>query len=250
MAKESQTDFMELTWSQRFQFVRVTSFFFAITVMVFTRRKLGFRMIKPIIMVVLTLSMLTAAIMFQQVLGPCVWPMVLYALAMYGWSMYQRWCRWKELCRGERWHSYAPGISYLESLPWPEFMLRCRRITRFIEPPLVMLAGLILGLTLSRGLGIWLVWSGIFLFVFEQNLFESTLASSLDTLDGLVAAEIQAENVQHFEQPQPEQKPRTLEETAGIPTGLAPDIEKQVELRKVKRAKAPDNLAGATAGNS
>jgi hypothetical protein len=34
-----------------------------------------------------------------------------------------------------------------------------------------------------------------------------------------------------------------LEETTGIPTGVAPDIHRQVELRKTKRAAAPDNLA-------
>jgi hypothetical protein len=35
-----------------------------------------------------------------------------------------------------------------------------------------------------------------------------------------------------------------LEDTAGIPTGLAPDIAKQVEIRRARRNKpTPDNLA-------
>ena len=40
-----------------------------------------------------------------------------------------------------------------------------------------------------------------------------------------------------------------LEETAGIPTGVAPDIHRQVELRKAERAAAPDNLAGTLPEN-
>jgi hypothetical protein len=36
---------------------------------------------------------------------------------------------------------------------------------------------------------------------------------------------------------------RVGEDAAGIPTGIAPDIHRQVELRKAKRAAAPDNLA-------
>jgi hypothetical protein len=36
---------------------------------------------------------------------------------------------------------------------------------------------------------------------------------------------------------------------AGIPTGVAPDIHRQVELRKAERAAAPDNLAGTLPEN-
>jgi hypothetical protein len=61
-------------------------------------------------------------------------------------------------------------------------------------------------------------------------------------LDGLVAAEVASESAKHFDGPQADQKQMQLEETAGIPTGIAPDIHRQVELRKAKRAAAPDNL--------
>ena len=69
----------------------------------------------------------------------------------------------------------------------------------------------------------------------------------LDILDELFAAEVQAETAKHYEGPQADQKQMQLEETAGIPTGLAPDIHKQVELRRAKQRKpAPDNLAPET----
>jgi len=59
---------------------------------------------------------------------------------------------------------------------------------------------------------------------------------------GLFAPEVQAETVKHFEGGAQEEQ-RTLQETAGIPTGLAPDIARQVEVRRAKRKSAPDNLA-------
>ena len=66
---------------------------------------------------------------------------------------------------------------------------------------------------------------------------------NLDILDGLVAAEVQNETVKHFEGPQQGEEQRTLEDTAGIPTGVSFDIHKQIELRRAKeRAAAPDNL--------
>jgi hypothetical protein len=101
------------------------------------------------------------------------------------------------------------------------------------------MAPLKIGPTQSR----WIIWSGIFVYVFEEDWYQKALDQNLDTLDGLVNAEVQEETVKHFQQPQPEQKQRSLEETAGIATGIAPDIEKQVELRKAKRRPAPDNLA-------
>ena len=62
-----------------------------------------------------------------------------------------------------------------------------------------------------------------------------------------IAAEVQNETVKHFEGPQPDEKQRTLEDTAGIPTGVAFDIHRQIELRRAKeRAAAPVNLTMET----
>jgi hypothetical protein len=66
--------------------------------------------------------------------------------------------------------------------------------------------------------------------------YERMLEQDLDILDGLVSAEIQGEVAKHYDGPQADQKQLKLEETGGIPTGVAPDIHRQVELRKAKRA--------------
>ena len=46
--------------------------------------------------------------------------------------------------------------------------------------------------------------------------------------------------VQHFEGAQPEQKQRSLEETAGIPTGIAPELEVQIQKRRKRKPLADD----------
>ncbi len=98
----------------------------------------------------------------------------------------------------------------------------------------------------TRQLGAWILLSSLALYIYEQALYERQLERDLDMLDGLVTAEVQSETAKHFEGPQADQKQMRLEDTAGIPTGIAPDIHRQVELRKAKRAAAPDNLATET----
>jgi hypothetical protein len=236
-------DFLSMSWGQRFKFIRQLSLFPAITVMVFTRRRLGYRMMNPTWLLIMMIIMLVAVAVFPDWAGPFKPIMVIYALAMWGMGLWHRRQRWTELGSGVRWHTYSPGISWLEYIPWPAFFQGHSRVRRFIEPPVVAIIGLIVVFLLSRGLGMWIIWSALFLSVFEQDLFEKQLAMSLDTLDGLVNSEVQEENVKHFQQAQPNQKPRSIEDTAGIPTGIAPDIEKQVALRKAKRQPPPDNLA-------
>jgi hypothetical protein len=233
----------DMTWLEKIDLIRAFSLFPAITVMVFIRKKIGFRMVKPTWLVILTIIMLLVPVIFKAVAAPFGFLMVIYALAVLGLGLWQRWQRWCELCRGERWHSYSPGISYLENLPWPPVLKSHRRVNRFIDPAAVAIVALIIGIVLSHGLGVWLMFCAFFLYVFEQNLYEKQLNRDLDTLDGLFAAEVQGEVVKRFEDgAQAEQQ--TLEQTGGIPTGLSPEIQKQIELRRARQRKpAPDNLA-------
>ena len=239
--------FEDMTWWDKIDLIRTLSLFPAITVMVFIRKKIGFRMMKPTWLIVMAIIMLLVSSMFPQFTAPHGIFMVAYALAMLGLGLWQRWQRWNELCSGQRWHTYSPGVSYLEMLPLPPVLKSHRRVNRFIDPAAVAIVGLLIGLVLSHGLGVWIMFSAFFLYVYEQNLYEKMLAHDLDTLDGLIAAEVQGETVEFFEGKQPDEQQRTLEETAGIPTGLAPDIARQVEVRRAKQRKpAPDNLAPET----
>lgn len=246
----------ELTMFQKMQVWRAIALFPAITVMVFMRRKIGFRMMKPNWLVAMTVILCLIPLFLSGIAAPFGFLMPLYAFAMLGMGLYQRWKRWGELCSGERWHTYSAGISYFEMLPLPAFLQSHGRIYRFLDPIAVVLVGLIVSLALSHGLGIWIMFSGLALHIFEQDVYEKAISRDLDTLDGLIASEVQDETVKHFAGAQPEEKRRTLEDTAGIPTGLAPDIHRQVELRRARVLAAaqaatakpaiPDNLATET----
>jgi hypothetical protein len=74
----------------------------------------------------------------------------------------------------------------------------------------------------TRQLGVWILFSALALFIYKQALNERQLERDLDMLDGLVTAEFQSSTAKHFEGPQADQKQMQLEETAGIPTGIAP----------------------------
>src|SRR5580692_3901232 len=191
--------FEDMTWWDRIDLIRTFSLFPAITVMVFIRRKLGFRMMKPTWLIVLAIVMLFIPFAFSAIAQPFGFLMVIYALALLGLGLFQRWQRWQELCNGERWHTFSPGISYLETLPLPPFFKSHRRTNRFLDPAAVAIVALVVGFLLSHGLGVWLLFSAFFLYVYEQNLYEKQLNHDLDTLDGLFAAEVQAEVVKHFE---------------------------------------------------
>ena len=63
----------------------------------------------------------------------------------------------------------------------------------------------------------------------------------LDTLDDLVDSEVVSSNVDYYSRDgKAEQRP--LEETAGIPTGIAPDIAVQIQRRRNRKQQTPDNL--------
>jgi hypothetical protein len=62
----------------------------------------------------------------------------------------------------------------------------------------------------------------------------------------MIAAEVQTETVEHFSGEQPEAKERSIEETGGIPTGVAFDIQRQIERHRAKQT-ADDEKAKAEA---
>jgi hypothetical protein len=260
MPQQSQPQ-QELTLSEKMKVVQWLAIFPAITIMVFMRRKVGFRMLKP--------SWLIGVAMFLWFInGVCNIDFLIFhpagtlfaefPLLMLLVAFFQRNRRWQEISRGERWHTLSPGISYFEMLPLPAMLKSNRRIYRFLDPAACFVFSMFFGMFFSQPLARWFALSSIALFIFEQTLFEKQLDRDLDILDSLVAAEVQTETVKHFTGAQPGDHQRTLEETAGIPTGVAFDIHRQIELLRAKQTaeatpakpKAPDNLAPEAASSS
>ena len=104
MASQSQRT-EDLTLSEKMKIVQYLSILPAITIMVFMRRKVGFRMLKP--------SRLIGMAFFLWIIGDIFsmlpftkppgfiydrFPLLLLAVGFL-----ERYRRWKELCNGERW---------------------------------------------------------------------------------------------------------------------------------------------------
>ena len=204
----------------------------ALTVMVFLRRDLGYRMLNPLGLIAVTGILFVIAILSQPdnadsgALG-----LLLFALAAFILGMGQRQKRWKELNRGVRQHSYYIGTSPFEKLRWlPMFCRRNRRSARLIDPIFCVAIGFAL-FPVSRLLAMWLIFSGVCLRSFEYTVHHRELNLNLDMVDGLIVSEVQGQTVERFEE-SPGAEPQ--QPTTGIPTGLGPDILENIKRRKAK----------------
>jgi hypothetical protein len=245
MPQQSQPQ-QDLTLADKMKIIQWLAIFPAITIMVFMRRKVGFRMLKPS-------RLITMAMLLWFINGVCNINFLIFKpagfifaefpLLMLLMAFLERSRRWRELCRGERWHTLSPGLSYFELLPLPAFLTAHRRIYRFLDPAACFIFSMFFGVVFSEPLARWIAFSSFALFIYEQTLFEKQLDRDLDILDGLVAAEVQTETVEHFTGEQPDVKQRSLQQTAGIPTGVAFDIHRQIAMLRAKKAAAEaDNL--------
>src|ERR1035438_2772040 len=110
----------DLTLSEKMKLVQYLAMFPAITIMVFIRRKVGFRMLKPswLIGVAMFLWFINGVCNLNfLIFHPAGFLFSEFPLVMLIVAFFQRYRRWQELCRGERWHTLSPGISWLEVLP-------------------------------------------------------------------------------------------------------------------------------------
>jgi hypothetical protein len=161
------------------------------------------------------------------------WPLILFALAFFAWAHIQRWQRWHDICNGVRWHSRTRGVSYLA--PFLGGILNESQIVRFADPLLCALVGL-LCTTISRALGVWIFFAAIALYIVEDAVFQRQLDQMLDQLDGMVDGEVAQTVQEHFTQGTASQKPLSLEQTAGIPTAIAPDLAARIAERRAAKA--------------
>jgi hypothetical protein len=258
MAQQSQSataPFDSLSWQQKVEFVQGIMLYPALTVMVFLRRKVGFRQLKPTRLIGMAALLMAFAYFsgnaptmpfsgyaYGQQPAPASGGgigLTIYAIAMLSWGLFQRRQRWIDLAKnGIRWQTRTTGLSYFKFLPVSTYIVH-----RFIDPLVCIIIGALVSIV-SHPLGLWLMFSGAALGIFEQAVFEKALDSALDQLDCLVEAEVLGETVEHFTGApgttgQPSEKPLSIEETACIPTGLAPDIKRQIAIRQ-KRAPLSD----------
>lgn len=251
------------TIAQKTAMVAAIALFFATPVIILLRRKSGYRFLNPTRVFAMTLVLLFYGIaviiggsLAMGLADPYAPPspvqaineqimyyasgvvIIIFAVVVLATGMLQRWLRWRDIKRGVPWHTYSRGVSWLSFLP-----LSDNKIKRFIDPAVCIIAGAVAVLVNVNFLGYYLFLAGAFLFIFEAWDYDQALTASLDMLDSMVESEVMGSNVEYYTQEKIAQRP--LEQTAGIPTGVAPDIEVQIQRRRARQTP-PNNLASTT----
>jgi len=198
----------------------------ALTVMVFLRQDLGYRILDPLPLAGVSVFMFFAA----GIAGRESYPgyLLAYIVIMLMAATRQRMKRWGQIRRGVKMHSFYIGTSVLDKSWLPNFCRNDRRLERIADPLAAILVGIAL-FPLTHALGLWLMFSGFCLRTLEYAVFRKELHQKLDMVDGLVMAEVQAETVEVFAPP-----PVTNSggpSSGSVPTGLAADIRDRIKAK-------------------
>ena len=250
------------TLKQKMNILQGLAIYPAMVVMLFMRKKLGYRFISPerlIITFILVYAVagistivptgthtVTSAPGYggytQTISVPngsptaSLLPLILLAFAVLITGIVRRIIRYRDIKRGNSWFTQSRGVSYFNFLP-----LSDTAIKRFVDPAAALIVGLILSLFPFHFLGYFIIFCAVSLFIFEAIDFEKSLDLMLDMLDNLIEGETQSDNIEYYSQPHPTERP--IEQTAGIPTGVAPDIAAQIQKRRNRKAGVVfDNL--------
>ncbi len=201
----------------------------ALTVMVFLRRDLGYRIVNPkwlfgVALVEIVISLILHTPGRLNVL-------FLFAVASLACGLIQRFKRWREVNRGVKQHSFYIGTSRFERAALPMFLRRNRRIARSVDPIVCVLTGLYLW-QFFPAFGFWLFFAGMCLAGVEGEVHRNDRNQTLDMVDSIITSETQRDVVQEFED---NPKPRQTESITGIPAGLGDDIHNNLKRRKPKQ---------------
>lgn len=221
----------------------VLASFFAMTVTPPLRIRQGYNMLQPGAALVMTgVMLLFNALMNFQVAVPLIGrvgahetsdALWYYAFAFLGFALWNRRARWKELLRGERWHSYSRGVSRLESF----VPLRQDLIYRIADPAAAFLGGALLRKLGVSALGLWFEIGGVCLYLVENYAYEIALDRDLAILDSLLESDVAAATAEHFTaQEEGQAKSRSIRDTGGIATGADAGLEAVIARRKKEAA--------------
>jgi hypothetical protein len=219
----------EIPLQVNWELMKALSRFPALTVMVCLRRDLGYRAVSLLALVVMTAILIALASNAKPENRPQ--DLMIFALVMFLLGSTQRIRRWRQFRQGVRQHSYYIGTSPFDFRWLPGFIRNERRIARYLDPLVCVVIGFWL-LRYSVCLALWLLFAGVALRAFEDVIYKRELHQRLDTIDGLVMSEIQADNIERFTK---EAAANPQHQRTGVPTGLGDDIQDRIKSRKSKR---------------
>jgi hypothetical protein len=203
----------------------------ALSVMVFFRHDLGYRLLDSTRILCLTIFLVFFGVLAQPG-NEGAEPIALFyfGICFFVLAVAQRIKRWFQFNRAVRQHSYYIGTSPFAFRWLPAFMHRNRRVARFIDPLFCAVIGIAF-YPLSHALTCWLVFSAFCLRAYEYIIHERDRNLEMDSIDGLINAENQGQTVEQFETVQ---DTRPQQQATGIPTGLGQDVREHIKRRRTK----------------
>lgn len=212
----------------------------SLTLIVLLRRKPGYRTVQPWMLALgfLVMFMMGGASLLSGTvggLGPGNYAMLIAAFAVLIAGVFWRWHAWVSLLRAERWHTKSRGVSYLAFLPFREYIIQ-----RYIEPAICIALGMLAVAIFAPSLGIWLIFSGTFLGLYEGLIHEVQVNNILDQFDASIDAEVAGENDAFYRNGQ---NPPSIENSAGVSVGLAPELERAIAHRRASSQVATAQAA-------
>ena len=222
----------------------------ALSVHMFIRRKIGYRVADPVILIVLFLLMFFGP---DAILIPLGWitgvrilylpqaqiAFAIFGLAMVSLGLFHRFRHWQHIKRAEQntWMTTSRGVSHFEFLPIPQHITY-----RFVDAGVCFFVGWLIS---GEWLGYWVMASAVCFMLVENQSYNSQLNHTLDMLDSMIAARAQARLIE-FYKPESNEIRLSRSETAGLPTGIARDVERLISQRYATAAAA-GNLAPSAA---
>lgn len=223
--------FNQMSLLDKAKFFQWLSQFPALSLIACWRADLGYRFLNPLAIGSTVLAMVGIAAFCQPQTKPVF--LLAHAAVFFLCASYLRFKRWREFRRGVRQHTFYIGSTGVRNFLVPNFCRRHRLYERFLEPLVFAAFGVFIFRELSPAWGVWLVGSAICLHVMEQSVHEKEQERQMDMVDGLVSSEVQGAQVERFSEPVA--GAQTAQPSAGIATGLSPDLEDLIARRAKRR---------------
>ena len=196
------------------------SVFPALTLMVMTRSHIGFRLIHPVAVAVVTAGMWMISLMADSASMPRL--LYYHAWAFAIMAGVHRIARWRDFRRGVKQHSYYLGTSVLD-YRWLGFIHRHRLVARWLEPALWGVASIMLFQKGAKAEAIWIAFCAFCLRTFEEAVHRKQRDRDFDMVDGLVMSEVHSGTVEQFSAPVATAA-SAAPKGGAISTGLSPEL--------------------------
>jgi hypothetical protein len=228
------------TLSQKIEIGAGIAFSVCLPTMVFLRHKMGYRFISlPRLLVIAAILFVIATFGAFLPIGRNIYILYIFVLAFVVFGLVERRFRWNDIKKGISWHSRSRGISWAAKvLPLSDSILK-----RYVDPAIVFVVGLLFAFIVQPLTGYYLLAAAVCMFAWESYDYQRSIDLMLDQLDNLIDSEVMSQNIDYYGQDGRPLAQRSLEDTAGIPTGISPELTAAIARKQYRASRQAASVA-------